>query len=460
MDQRSKIAVLGYGIEGQAMVKYLLAHGYGDITVCDKNVDLETGIPGGVSGVFGEKYLENLNDFDVIFRSPGIKYLEPQIQLAKENGKEISGPMAFFIDECPCHVVGVTGTKGKGTTATLIYKMLKEAGKDAYIGGNIGQSPLDFLDKLTKNSVVVLEMSSFQLQDMTKSPHVAVLLNTTTDHLDYHADRDEYLRAKESILAHQNKDCLAILNKDYEYVKYYSGLVKGRAKFVSVGKKVEDGAFVKDGDIFYAEYGDVEKVCEVADIALVGKHNFENVLPAICAAKEFGVSFEEMKQVVQTFAGLPHRLEFVDEVDGVKYYNDSFSTTPETSMAAVDSFDVPTVLIAGGFDKGLDYKEWALKILTRPSLEVVILLGHTADRMEQDLQEAEGKLGEAEGSPAAAGRPTKILRVNDIHEAVVLARKEAKKGGVVVMSPGSSSFDLYKNYKERGNRFMEEVKKL
>ncbi|MDP2642926.1 MAG: UDP-N-acetylmuramoyl-L-alanine--D-glutamate ligase [Candidatus Peregrinibacteria bacterium] len=454
MDQRSKIAVLGYGIEGKAMVKYLLAHAYFDVTICDRNVDLGDEIPDGVSTILGANYLENLTDFDVIFRSPGIKYLEPAIQFAKENGAEISSPMAFFVDICPCRMVGITGTKGKGTTATLIYEMLKNEGVSAYLGGNIGESPMDFLDNLTKDSVVVLELSSFQLQDMIKSPHVAVILNTTIDHLDYHADKDEYLRAKESILAHQNKDCLAILNKDYEYVKYYNELVKGEVKFVSVHKKVEDGAFVKDGEIFYAEYGDVEKVCDLSDIALVGKHNFENVLPAICAAKEFGVPFEVMKETIKSFTGLPHRLEFVKEVDSVKYYNDSFSTTPETSMAAVDSFDVPTVLIAGGFDKGLHYKDWALKVLLKPNLEVVILLGHTADRMEQDLSEAEEKLGEAQGSP------TKILRVNNIHEAVVLASKEAKKGGIVVMSPGSSSFDLYANYKERGKKFMEEVKGL
>jgi len=454
MDQRSKIAVLGYGIEGIAMVKYLLSHEYSDVTICDQNVNLSAEIPNGVSTILGEKYLENLVDFDSIFRSPGIKYLEPQIQFAKEKGVEISSPMAFFMDMCPCHVIGVTGTKGKGTTATLIYKMLKNAKKDAYLGGNIGDSPMDFLDKLTKDSVVVLEMSSFQLQDMNKSPHVSVLLNTTTDHLDYHADREEYLRAKESILAHQNNDCLAVLNKDYEYVKYYSELVKGRSNFVSVHKKVEDGAYIKDDEIFYSENGEAKKVCDLSDIGLVGKHNFENVLPAICAAKEFGVSFSVMKKTIKEFTGLPHRLEFSGEVNGVKYYNDSFSTTPETSMAAVDSFDVPTVLIAGGFDKGLDYKEWAIRILMKASLEVVILLGHTAERMEQNLHEAEEKLGETERTP------TKIFRVNDIHEAVVLASNEAKKGGVVVMSPGSSSFDLYTNYKERGKKFMEEVKKL
>jgi len=454
MNQNSKIAVLGYGIEGQAMVKYLLAHQYFDITVCDKDVNLGTEMPDGVSTVLGDKYLENLSDFDVVFRSPGIKYLEPLVQFAKEKSTEISSPTAFFMDMCPCRVAGVTGTKGKGTTATLIYEMLKDAKKDAYLGGNIGESPMDFLDKLKKDSVVVLEMSSFQLQDMTKSPHVSVLLNTTTDHLDYHVDRDEYLRAKESILAHQNEDCLAVMNKDYEYVKYYRELARGRVNFVSVHGKVEDGSYVKDDEIFYSENGNSEKICDLSDIALVGKHNFENVLPAICAAKEFGVSFNAMKKAIKSFAGLPHRLEFSGEVNDVKYYNDSFSTTPETSMAAVDSFDVPTVLIAGGFDKNLDYKEWAIRILTKASLEVVILLGHTAERMEQNLREAEEKLGKDFTTP------TEIFRVNDIHEAVVLASKEAKKSGVVVMSPGSSSFDLYTNYKERGKKFMEEVKKL
>ncbi|MFH1284747.1 MAG: UDP-N-acetylmuramoyl-L-alanine--D-glutamate ligase [Candidatus Peregrinibacteria bacterium] len=454
MDQRSKIAILGFGAEGRAVFEYLKKHEYHELTVCDQDVDLKDEMPDGVSVRLGEHYLQDLDAFDVIFRSPGIRYLSPAIQAAKEKGAEVTSSTAYFLDQTPCPVIGVTGTKGKGTTCTLIYEMLKRAGADAYLGGNIGEPAINFLDKVGHDSIVILELSSFQLQDITKSPKYAVLLNTTVDHLDYHADSEEYLQAKESILAHQSKSCVAVLNKDYEYVNYYKPLVKGHARFVSVKGKVKDGVDVRDGRIFYAHGGKEEAVCDVSDVALIGKHNLENVMPAIVVAKELGVSDKEIAHVIKKFKGLPHRLEFVKEVKGVKYYNDSFSTTPETSMAAVDSFDEPTILIAGGYEKNLDYGEWAVKILTKPSLHTVILIGDTADKMEKAIVEAEEKLGEAEGSP------TKVLRRGDLEEAVLEAYAQAEKGGVVVMSPAAASFDMFKNYKERGEKFKEAVRKL
>lgn len=454
MDQRSKIAILGFGVEGRAVFEYLLRHNYHDLTVCDQNVDLKEEMPQGVSVHLGPSYLKDLDEFEVIFRSPGVKWLDPNVQAALNNGAEVTSSTAFFLDQCPCPIVGVTGTKGKGTTCTLIYEMLKKAGKKAYLGGNIGDAAIGFLDDLKGDSIAVLEMSSFQLQDLTKSPSYAVLLNTTSDHLDYHSDQDEYLAAKEALLAHQTENSVAVLNKDYEYVKYYSPLVKGTPLFVSVNSKVEDGVFVDNDEVFYAKYGDVEKICDVSDVALIGSHNLENVMPAIVIAKELGVSNKDIVAVIKSFKGLPHRLEFTREVEGVKYYNDSFSTTPETSMAAVDSFDEPTVLIAGGYDKLLDYNDWAVKILTKPSLHTVVLIGDTANSMEDTLRVAEEKLGAAEGSP------TKILRASNMAEAVMKASDAAEKGGVVVMSPASSSFDLYANYKERGKKFMDEVGKL
>ncbi len=445
---------MGFGVEGKAVLEYLMKHGYHEVTVCDQNVDVKKHMPDGVSVRLGKEYLDNLTDFEVIFRSPGIKALEPAILGAKAAGALITSSTAYFMAHRPCRVIGVTGTKGKGTTCTLIYEMLRKEGLDAYLGGNIGESAIDFLDKVKKDSVAVLELSSFQLQDLTTAPEYAVLLNTTTDHLDYHVDRDEYMQAKESILANQKKDDFAVLNKDYEYVEYYLPLVKGHLRLVSGREKVKDGCFEDDGVIYHVEDGKEKKICEVDDIALIGSHNVENVMAAISVAKDLGVSDKNIVAVVKEFKGLPHRLEFASEVLGVKYYNDSFSTTPETSMAAVDSFKEPTVLIAGGFDKKLSYDEWAVKILTRPSLEVVILVGDNADILEGDLKAAEEKLGEAEGSP------TKVLKRDDLREALITASEEAKKGGVVVMSPGSSSFDLYRNYKERGQRFRDEVKRL
>ncbi len=449
MDKRENIAILGFGVEGKAMLEWLKKHNYPNLTVCDRNVEIEAEMPEGVSVRLGEKYLENLSDFDTVIRSPGIRFLEPHIQLAITQGVKIISTTAMFFDVCPCPIIGVTGTKGKGTTSTLIYEMLKKNGEDVYLGGNIGNPPVSFLDDLKGDSLVILELSSFQLQDLKKSPRYAVLLNTTEDHLDYHADIDEYMRAKESLLAHQRKESVAVLNKDYPYVKYYAPLVKGHLKWVSRKEEVENGGFVKEDRIFYARDGEIEKIANVSEVALIGSHNLENVMPALVIAKELGVSSEDIREVIKSFRGLPHRLEFSGEANGVKYYNDSYSTTPETSMAAVDSFDEPTVLIAGGYDKGLDYHEWAKKILTKESLRVVILVGDTADKMEKCLGEAK-KIAEA--------TPTEIVRCKNLTEAVTEAsRKDCK---VVVMSPASSSFDLYKNYKERGEKFKELVKNL
>lgn len=456
MDSKDQIAILGFGVEGKSTLKYLMKHKYPNVTVCDIDVDLKTKLPDGVSAQLGEDfYLKDLDRFDVIFRSPGIRFLTPQIQSAMERGTVITSQTAFFLDQTPCPVIGVSGTKGKGTTTTLISEILKKAGKNVHLGGNIGKPPLDFIDKLKGDSLVALEMSSFQLQDLTNSPNYAILLNTTVDHLDYHADRAEYVAAKESLLMHQGKGDVVVFNKDYEYVDEYLPLAKGDVRFVSVERAVEDGAYLDEDKIMYAKGGKSEKVINVSDISLIGSHNLENVMPAVVIAKELGVDNADIKFAVKDFTGLPHRLEFVKEVKGVKYFEDSFSTTPATSMAAVDSFDVPTVLIAGGSDKGSDFGEWAVKILTKRNLHTVVLMGDVAAKnMEDALIEAENKLGDAEGSP------TKILRRKDMEEAVLEAYAQAEKGGVVVLSPAAASFDLFKNYKVRGEQFKEAVAKL
>ena len=440
MDQRSKIGILGFGVEGRAMLDYLHKNGHKNLTICDQNVDLDIDPTQGVSVKLGPKYLENLERLDIVFRTPGIPFLEPQIQSAKAQGVEVSSMTKFFIEQCPCPIIGVTGTKGKGTTCSLIYEMLKKGGKNVYLGGNIGNPPVEFLDELKNDDVVVLELSSFQLQDLEKSPRYGVILNTTSDHLDYHVDRNEYMHAKENLLAHQHKDSLAVLNKDYEYCKFYEQLVRGELKWVSV----------KGGNIYCGD----ERIADVSEMKLVGSHNLENILPAVLIAYELGVKKSVIHEVIKTFKNLPYRLQEVRELGGVRYFNDSYSTTPETSMAAVDSFDEPTILIAGGYDKGLSYNEWAIKILTKPNLHTVILIGDTAQKMEDALVRAEDRLGEAEGSP------TRILRRNNMEEAVVDAYADSEKGGVVVLSPAAASFDMYKNYKERGNDFMAQVRKL
>lgn len=460
MDQRSKIAILGFGVEGKAILEWLMIHKYHHVTICDRNVDLGVELPKGVSVRLGEHYLNDLGDFEVVFRSPGLSPLKPELQAAKIAGVEVTSTTNFFMDQCKAEVIGVTGTKGKGTTSTLIYEMLKKDGRksgvDLFLGGNIGTSPMEFLDKVEKDDLVILELSSFQLQDLEKAPKFAVLLNTTIDHLDYHVDQEEYMEAKERILSRQGSNDVAVLNKDYEYVKYYQPLVRGELKWVSRKGPVENGAYVEDGWIWRAENGEKKKLLEVAEVALVGSHNLENILPAICIASELGVSAEKMAEVIREFKNLPYRLQFVRELNGVKFYNDSYSTNGDTSVAAVDSFDVPTVLIAGGSDKGIDYNDWARRILLKPTLHTVVLIGQTGDKMEKALIEAEGEL-EEEGADFA---PTKILRRNRMEDAVVDAYAECDGDSVVVLSPAAASFDMYKNYKERGNDFVAHVRKL
>ncbi len=476
MDQKSKIAVIGYGVEGKEILKYLVKHKYEHLTVCDQRVRLENKMPEGVSVQLGEHYLDGLKEFDVVIRSPGVPHHNSHITSARVSGIEVTSPTQFFLDHCPCKVVGVTGTKGKGTASTLIYEILKAGfGKKkfkfgrgrkgnqrfVYLGGNIGNSPIEFLDKLRGSDVVVLELSCFQLGDLNKSPSVAVLLNTTEDHLDYYPDVGEYMRAKELILTHQDKDDLAILNSDYDYAKYYKPLVQGRLAYVSPREsgKLKEGVFVDEGWINMVVDGKKKRVMRVADVALIGSHNLENVCPAIAVGYEFGIPLGLMKKVIKKFKGLPHRLEYVAKRDGVSYYNDSFSTNPFTSMAAVDSFDKSTTLIAGGSDKGLKYNEWAQKILTRVSLEAVVLMGDTAEMMREAIEEARGKLGDAIKGGAEA-TPTKVVVVSDLEQAVEAAGKLTKKGGVVVMSPAAASFDQFDNYKERGKEFIKIVKNL
>lgn len=476
MNQHSKIAVVGYGVEGQAMLKYLVKNKFKNLTVCDQKVDLKAKMPSGVSVRLGSKYLEKLSDFEVIFRSPGVPHGRPEFAEASVLGSVVTSPTQYFLENCPCTLVGVTGTKGKGTTSTLIYEILSEGFKSgangggktkkkAYLGGNIGNPPIEFLNKVKASDVVVLEMSCFQLGDLKKSPHIAVLLNTTEDHLDYYPDVDAYLAAKELILTHQNKESLAVLNFDYPYTKYYKPLVKGRMAMVSAkGTKVKYGAYVRasgtaKAEIIYVKDGTEEKIMKANEVGLIGSHNLENICPAVTVAKEFGVSNAVIKKVVKQFKGLPHRLEFVKKIRGVSYYNDSFSTNPMTSMAAVDSFNVPTVLLAGGSDKGLSYADWARKILTKESLKMVVLYGDTSGKMFKALVSAAEKLSENDMTP------TEIARCKNLKQAIEVGMHKAeemvnKSGAVVVMSPAAASFDQFKDYKERGKKFGEWVKGL
>jgi UDP-N-acetylmuramoylalanine--D-glutamate ligase/UDP-N-acetylenolpyruvoylglucosamine reductase len=403
-----KVAILGYGLEGQDAQKYFKNLGV-DVTILDKKFD--------------EKYLENLNKFDIIVRSPGIYRYLPEIVNAEKEGVEITSALKIFFEKCPGKIIGVTGTKGKGTTSTLIYEILKNAGKDVYLVGNIGKPYLDILSKLSKDSIIVMELSSFQLIDMDRSPHIAVVLNITLDHMDWHKDKEEYINAKKNIVRHQSVSDWAVLNEEYEVSRNFAKLTKGKVEFFSK-EKLESK---------YKE-----------ELLLRGEHNLENIAAAVSVSKIVGVDEDIILKTVRSFKGLEHRLELVGTINGVTFYNDSFATGPQPTIAAINSFTEPETLILGGSDKGLDYRQLRDEIEKRDNVKNLILIG---------------QIGEKIGGGIKGKNIINLGKTSMIH-IIDAAQRVSPKGGVVILSPAAASFDMFENYKDRGNQFKKAVQSL
>lgn len=441
---KKRVAILGLGMEGEDLCRFLLKKG-AKVTVFDQKraSELRSAYKKfkklGTKFKLGEDYLKNgLVGFDFIFRSPGLKRFLPQIIEAEEKGTIVSSATKLFFDLCPGKIIGVTGTKGKGTTATLIYKILKEAKKDVFLAGNIGQPMLSLLPKLKSSSFVVLELSSFQLIDLEKSPHIAVVLFITSEHLDYHQDKDEYIQAKANIVRFQKKNDFVILNADNSTSSSFAALTPAKIFCFSRKKKVR-GAYVKGEKIILLD----KVVGKTENLKLRGKHNWENVCAAILAAFLAGAKLRAITRAVFSFTGLKHRLELVRSLKGVEYYNDSFSTTPETAIAAIRAFIVPIILIAGGSEKGSDYTQLG-KEISRSSVKTLILIGEMAGRIRQACQKAKFK-GEI------------IFKPKNMKEIVDLSFKETTPGDVVLLSPACASFDMFRNYKDRGEQFKNYV---
>ncbi len=426
--KNKKIAVIGKGIEGEASFRFFKKVG-ASVDILDKNQ--------------GEDYLRNLDDYDLIVRSPGVKH-----SLLKVNKDKITSQTKLFFDFCPGEIIGITGTKGKGTTTSLIYEILKKQGIDAYLVGNIGKPPLDILDKLTPQSKVVFELSSFQLLDLDKSPHIAVLLMVTSEHLDYHKNLEEYIEAKRNILKFQSEKDFAIINRDYPSANEADILTKGKIFQISTEQDVlENGAFIKDNAIWYKRDGEEEFVCETSQVLLPGKHNLENVLPAIIVSKIYNTSNETIISTLENFKGLEHRLELAREIGGVKYYDDSFSTIPETAIAAINAFDSPEILILGGSGKKSDFKTLGKIISENKNIKAIIGIGEEWKRIKQEISDPNHRMIIVEGA-------------KNMQQIVLAASKIAKAGDVVLLSPACASFGMFKNYKDRGDQFKKEVGKL
>jgi UDP-N-acetylmuramoylalanine--D-glutamate ligase len=424
-----KIAVIGEGVEGKSSAEFLQKQS-AKVEIRDKKQ--------------GDDYLEDLNRFDLVVRSPGVKIST----LGNVTPEKITSQTKLFFDLSPTkNIIGVTGTKGKGTTATLIYEMLKAAGFDAYLGGNIGVPPFDFIDQLTPESWVVLEMSSFQLQDLTVSPHIAVLLMITSEHMDYHNDINEYIEAKRNILRHQSSSDIVIVNRDYPASNESDIHSNGKVYYISREREVEEGCFALGNQIILRSKGNDLPVIDTRELLLRGDHNHENACAAALAAYLAGVRINAITDALKTFKGLEHRLELVDKINDIEYYNDSFSTTPETAIAAIESFKNPEILILGGSSKNSDFTELGEIIGKRENIKAIIGVGDEWQKIKEKIVSLKPETLVIEGA-------------DSMGKIVLAASKIAEPGDVVLLSPACASFGMFQNYKDRGNQFKTEVQNL
>jgi UDP-N-acetylmuramoylalanine--D-glutamate ligase len=449
--KNKKVAVLGLGVEGKDLVEFLLKK-KADVSVFDQKdeekLDFSKLDKKALNLFLGKDYsLDKLVKFDVIYRSPGVYRYLPQLVKAGKRGVEISSAVKLFFELSPSKIIGVTGTKGKGTTATLIYEILKKAGKKVFLAGNIGKPYLALLPKLTKDSWVVLELSSFQLIDIAQSPHIAVVLNITVDHLDWHKDKKEYVRAKENIVRNQKETDYAVINADYKTPKSFVKITKAKTYFFS-RKSIVNGCYSSKGQIVLSQGKQKEVVGKVENLLLRGEHNLENVTASVLAARIAGADIKSIKEAVFSFKGLEHRLELVGEIDKISFFNDSFATGPQPTIAAVESFFEPTTLILGGSEKGLDYTELGRKIAERKNISNIILIGEVAGKIRLSLKKAGFK-----GKIISLGK-------SSMERIVKKAFAITPKGGVVLLSPAAASFDMFENYKDRGEKFKKVVKIL
>ena len=451
-----RITIIGLAREGIALARYLAPRGavitVSDMKSKDALVDsIEELSPFEIHFALGG-HPEGILDCDCLFVSPGVPWNIPILQEAARRGIPVSGESRFFLENCPAPVIGITGSSGKTTTVSLTGEMLKASGFKTWVGGNIGEPLTPHLDEIAVEDRVVMELSSFQLKIMRSSPAVAAILNITPNHLDRHASMEDYTEAKANILRFQKSGDVAVLGYDNEVTRGLASLTKGTVALFSMEEEVSEGAFLRQQQIILRLEGSEQTICHERDVRLRGRHNIENVLAACTIAGLAGADSHVMSEVVSSFQGVEHRLEFVREVDGVSYYNDSIATSPERTAAALRAFDEPIVLLAGGQDKHLPWHELASLMLERT--RGVVLFGQAAGIIERVLSEAIEK-GQIPGDDLPA-----IERKDSLEEAVIMARRLARPGDVVLLSPGGTSFDAFKDFAERGVFFKDLVKAL
>lgn len=441
-------AVVGIGISNKPLIHFLLSLG-AKVSAFDKKTEEELGTSAlelkqaGAKLVLGNDYLDKLTGYEVIFKTPSMRIDGTALLKAKKEGTYITSEMEEFVRYCKAKIIGVTGSDGKTTTTTLIYNMLKEQGFNTWVGGNIGMPLFSKIEEIKAEDKVVLELSSFQLMTMNVSPEISIITNLSPNHLDMHKDMQEYIEAKKNVFKYQNENGILVLNKDNDITNAMVGEAKGRVMQFSIKGKVQKGAYYSDGKL----YINGKEVCDKDDILIKGMFNVENYLAAFCALQE-DVSLDIMKKVATTFKGVEHRNEFVREVDGVKYYNNSIASSPTRTLASISIYDKPIILIAGGYDKKIPFQVLADEGYSK--IKILILFGNTKYKIKEAFESVieEKKIS------------LLIIMVQNLEEAVCKARSLAKNGDVVTLSPACASFDMFTNFEERGNKFKEIVSKM
>ncbi len=453
--QGKKVAFIGAGVSHKRCIEQFVELG-AQVTLCDQKKSIEdfgdyadTLRRLNVALSLGEHYTDGFAGQDIIMRTPGYEYFKPELQAAKAAGAMVTSEVEIFFEFCPCEIVAVTGSDGKTTTTTLISKMFEAAGRKVFLGGNIGAALLPQLADVTPDAVAVVELSSFQLISMRRSPKVAVVTNVTPNHLDHHKDMQEYIDAKRNILLWQEPPCRAVLGYENDITRAMQSDCKGEQFWFTRLHETDRGAFLRESDdtLCYAENGVVTPVLPRAEIKLRGLHNVENLLAAIAAV--WGrVPIEAMRQVGSTFTGVEHRIEPVRVLDGVTYYNDSIASSPTRTIAGLRSFDQKIILIAGGYDKKIPYEPLAPEVIAH--VKTLVLMGATGPRIEKAVRE----------HPDFDESQLTILHADNMQHAVELARSAAKPGDIVSLSPASASFDLYPNFEVRGRDYKKIVMSL
>jgi len=432
-----KIAIAGYGIEGQSSYDYWNNNG-NEVVIVDEKLTPTMEMTEGAKTMLGEGVFGRLDEFDLVIRTAGLAPFK-----IKTNGK-IWSSTNEFLDKCPAKIIGVTGTKGKGTTASLIASIFEATGKKTWLVGNIGVAPLSVLPEINTDDFVVMEMSSFQLWDAVKSPHIAVILGIEPDHLDVHKDFDDYVMAKAHIRKFQTPDDICIYHPD-NVSSYRAANVTNVGTLIKYNTNQDKGVFFKDNNFYFGS----ELICTRESLKLLGMHNVENACAAITVAKYCGVSNEEIITGLEKFVGLKHRLEFVRNFEGVDYYNDSFSSNPSASVAALLSFEKPIVLILGGRDKGADFNHLIQLCQKRSdNLRAVMLIGESKNMLFEMFKNNASNVNVVMSS------------AKNMEEIVSESRSLANAGDVVLLSPACASFDMFKDFYQRGDLFRSTVLSL